>query len=899
VSRAFRPLVNLATSSPKDPDLLVLDIIEGNAKLQLLNIYNEEDQAGSNSRTLERCLFRHPLQPNTILLGDFNTHHPWWDPLAKPTPGADQLIEWLEQYHLNLLNTPGIGTFFRPHLARESVLDLSFATSSAANRIQDWQVLPDLGSDHHGILFTITGTQTEQVINPMQSARFNTQLADWDVFASSLQSNIARSSVLNSTEFKNLVPSWEKQQAILEAEDPPLSKLLDKAADEFTCAIVVAAKAGIPTSRPGAKPKACWSPELKDLRRTMIRNQRGIGRDPDSIQLYLQAKNSYFLAIKRAKRDHWNQFLEKEDPKSIFKAMAYTTDRQVEKMPPIQSPNSLEDSFQGKCSAFRDTLFPPPPQAPKPEWNNYQSSTMWKWPSLTKGELENACSTKIKGKSPGPDFITQDIILQAYTAIPETFLRLYTILIDIGYHPTCWKQATGAILRNKGKPDYSLPKAYRVISLLNCLGKVSERILAQRLGYQAVTTTLLHPTQIGGRLKKSAVDAALLLANEVESNRRLKRKTTTLFLDVKGAFDHVAKNQLLTILQRLQLPSSLVAWTSSFLSNRTLKLSFDGQVEEFSKIETGIPQGSPISPMLFLIYIRELFPKLACKVLSYIDDISLTVASTSLKKNIRILEREAAKIYERGAKNAIQFDLAKTELIHFTTGKDAKSANLKLPNGETIAPRDVVKWLGIYFDQGLTFKQHVSTRTSQAHSAFQRMARLVNIERGLSPFATRQLYRACVTSIADYGSAIWWRGQAQLKKPFQGLQNLALRKILGVFKTAPTLPMEVEAGLPPPGIRLSNSVRQYAFRVLKLAPTHPVNQELTRLIQETPLHPTRPTQLERIKNSIHGLVDPDSLEQIRHFNFPPGKRTHHTRSTYARFQKKKPPPPTWPNSKKT
>ena len=73
-----------------------------------------------------------------------------------------------------------------------------------------------------------------------------------------------------------------------------------------------------------------------------------------------------------------------------------------------------------------------------------------------------------------------------------------------------------------------------------------------------------------------------------------------------------------------------------------------------------------------MIYIRELFPRLTAKVLSYMDDISLTVASTSLKKNIRILEREAAKIYELGAKNAIQFDLAETELIHFSTGKDAK-----------------------------------------------------------------------------------------------------------------------------------------------------------------------------------------------------------------------------------
>ena len=120
-----------------------------------------------------------------------------------------------------------------------------------------------------------------------------------------------------------------------------------------------------------------------------------------------------------------------------------------------------------------------------------------------------------------------------------------------GYHPKCWKQATGAILKKPGKPDYSAPKAYRVIALLNCLGKVSERILAQRLGYLAETTTLLHPTQIGGRLKKSAIDAALLLTNEVEVNKLQKRKTTTLFLDVKGTFDHVAKNQLLTILQQL------------------------------------------------------------------------------------------------------------------------------------------------------------------------------------------------------------------------------------------------------------------------------------------------------------------------------------------------------------
>ena len=85
---------------------------------------------------------------------------------------------------------------------------------------------------------------------------------------------------------------------------------------------------------------------------------------------------------------------------------------------------------------------------------------------------------KSKGKTPGLDGITQEIIHYAYQAILDTFYSLYSSLLDIGYHPRCWRQATGAILKKPGKPDYSAPKAYRVISLLNCLGKLSERILA-------------------------------------------------------------------------------------------------------------------------------------------------------------------------------------------------------------------------------------------------------------------------------------------------------------------------------------------------------------------------------------------------------------------------------------
>ena len=132
---------------------------------------------------------------------------------------------------------------------------------------------------------------------------------------------------------------------------------------------------------------------------------------------------------------------------------------------------------------------------------------------------------------------------------------------------------------------------------------------------------------------------------------------------------------------------------------------------------------------------------------------------------IKILEREVSKLYSLGEELAIQFDLSKTELIHFTKARAAREASLSLPNQELVQPKELVRWLGIWFDPGLSFKQHLAIRVSQARLAFLRMARLVNIEKGLSPRATRQLYLACMTSIADYRSLVWWRGQASFRGP--------------------------------------------------------------------------------------------------------------------------------------
>ena len=118
---------------------------------------------------------------------------------------------------------------------------------------------------------------------------------------------------------------------------------------------------------------------------------------------------------------------------------------------------------------------------------------------------------------------------------------LFKKLLNFGYHPTCWREAVGAVLPKSKKPDYSVPKAHRIVALLNCLGKISEKIMANRLAYISEKYNILHPNQIGGRKQRSAVDAALSLVNDIQNAKSKKLITSVLFLDVKGAFDNVCR----------------------------------------------------------------------------------------------------------------------------------------------------------------------------------------------------------------------------------------------------------------------------------------------------------------------------------------------------------------------
>ncbi|KAI0991631.1 hypothetical protein K3495_g16556 [Podosphaera aphanis] len=130
-----------------------------------------------------------------------------------------------------------------------------------------------------------------------------------------------------------------------------------------------------------------------------------------------------------------------------------------------------------------------------------QDSNQYTWPFLSLTELYKAVPDKMT--SPGKDSIDWTMMKHALDAILQFFLTAYTFLFQCGKYPSVWKESIGIIIPKKNKPDYSVPKAYRPISLIPCLSKLLERIFSQRISFLAnIHPDILHPSQMGGRKQR-------------------------------------------------------------------------------------------------------------------------------------------------------------------------------------------------------------------------------------------------------------------------------------------------------------------------------------------------------------------------------------------------------------
>jgi hypothetical protein len=288
----------------------------------------------------------------------------------------------------------------------------------------------------------------------------------------------------------------------------------------------------------------------------------------------------------------------------------------------------------------------------------------------------------------------------------------------------------------------------------------------------------------------------------------------------------------------LKIPGDIIRWVNSFFTDRKVQLVIDGYTCSSKEVEAGLPQGSPISPILFVIYISGFFDHIEEKIpvttLSFADNIGIIAVESSIRDTTKTLEAAGLEAIQWGLQNRISFEVEKTEAVLFTKkrkiAKEVNQARIRLENNSISYNKEATRWLGIWLDSGLSFKAHYRTRLQKAKAAENRL-KSISGTYGLSPGLVRRIQIAVVQSIALYGAEIWWQGQKTWAEDIQRLINRQARAITGALKTTPIGPLVKEAALTPAVFVLEDRQRRYALRALKLPIGHPINELLPPTIR--------------------------------------------------------------------
>jgi hypothetical protein len=334
------------------------------------------------------------------------------------------------------------------------------------------------------------------------------------------------------------------------------------------------------------------------------------------------------------------------------------------------------------------------------------------FPEITITDIERTV-LQTRNTSPGADEVPTTIPQLAWPQIKLRVLQLYQGCLQLCHQTKCFRQAILAILQKPKKADQSLPRSYRPIALLSVLGKGLERLIARNMSWIAVTHRVLASQQFGALPLRSAIDLTTCLTNDVEDALNQGQTASLLTLDVKGAFDAVLPGRLIRRLREQGWPSNLVQWVASFAIGRSVQIRLDGETGPTTDIQCGLPQGSPVSPVLFMLYLAPLFRLgIPSNRFGYADDVALLATSLSLETNSQALSALLQQALDWGTVEGITFEPAKSELLHFSRRPSDQDPTTTPPQQVSAGPitvsedplRPYLRWLRVLFDKKLTFK---------------------------------------------------------------------------------------------------------------------------------------------------------------------------------------------------
>ena len=500
-------------------------------------------------------------------------------------------------------------------------------------------------------------------------------------------------------------------------------------------------------------------------------------------------------------------------------------------MPPLYRGSTAEgpkaESPRDKTNVLRAQFFPVEPDADLSDISGFEyRPEVEPLPTVTGNDVLTALRGRPGHSAPGIDTIPNGFL----KALGEPFIQAITKVTNAcwatGHYPARYKAARTVALRKQGKPDYSSPKAWRPIALLNTTGKLIEAVTAAQIRRLAEQHGLLPAQQMGARRNRSTITALDLLVNQIHTIWGEKDRVASLLaLDISGAFDRVVRDRLLHVLRAKGMPRPLVDWVGTFMSNRRTTIIIPGWESEEFAVPVGIPQGSPLSPILFLFYIAELLESCnssreRVSAAGFVDDTTLLAYGPTTEGNCRALERVHDRCLAWAKRYGATFAPEKYELIHLTRrpGKFNMGASIEIQGAEK-RPSTSIRVLGIQVDSKLQWGEHVRAVKSKMWTQINALMRLSASTWGATFTKARQIYSAVIRPAMTYGAAIWHTPSPSGRRKPLGVaaklvttQNACLRRVAGAYKATPIAALEVETYTRPLDLELNAQMARFRQR---------------------------------------------------------------------------------------
>ena len=373
-------------------------------------------------------------------------------------------------------------------------------------------------------------------------------------------------------------------------------------------------------------------------------------------------------------------------------------------------------------------------------------------------------------KAAGPDNLKPLVLKEIAAEITPSLTLIFQASLHQGKLPSDWKNANVTPVYKKGE-RYKASN-YRPISLTCVCCKLLEHIIAKQILNHLDSNDILYKYQHGFRAKLSCETQLVEFSSDLVKAVQDGKQCDLVVMDFSKAFDKVCHTRLLLKLQNYKLNAQVCNWVASFLSCRSQSVIVEGESSDTIPVTSGVPQGSVLGPILFLIYINDL-PDYTrhSQVRLFADDTIVYITFENSKPGCHLLQEDLRGLEKWEQDWSMSFHPEKCNVIRFSKKREKINHNYTL-HGQTLLAVDSTKYLGLHFSDDLTWNTHIGKICAKANKTLGFLKRNLKID-SISVKSTA--YKSMVRPLLEYSSTVWHPHQASLTSKLEGVQNRAAR----------------------------------------------------------------------------------------------------------------------------